>query len=105
MINSFKVSYSPEAVDDLRNIYGYIAFELLAPGAAKNQTDRIRKVIRSLDFMPERHALVEWEPWKSRNAHRVPVDKFVVFYTVDPEMRNVTILRILFSGQDIETVF
>lgn len=35
MNESFHISYSPEAVEDLRGIYAYIAFELLVPGQQK----------------------------------------------------------------------
>jgi plasmid stabilization system protein ParE len=44
----YKIIYSPEALDDLRSIYAYIAFELLVPEKAEKQMNRIRKTIRSL---------------------------------------------------------
>lgn len=69
MSNQYNVSYSPEAMDDLRGIYSYIAFELNVPYIAKNQVNRIREEVRSLDFMPLRYALVDWEPWQSMKMH------------------------------------
>lgn len=104
MSEPYLIIYSPEAADDLHNIYSYIAYEKLAPENAACQVNRIRKTIRSLDFMPERYAAVDWEPWKSRNTHRVPVDNFVVFYIVDTESRNVTVIRIFYAGQDIDDI-
>lgn len=65
MSDSYNVVYSPQALNDLKDIYAYIAQELLVPDTARNQVNRIRKEIRSLDFMPSRYALVDWEPWKS----------------------------------------
>ena len=62
MKSHFKVIYSPEAKDDLRSIASYILFELKAPQAGQNITSRIRKEIRSLEEMPERYPIVEWEP-------------------------------------------
>ena len=35
MSDAYSVSYSPESMDDLREIYAYIAFTLLVPEAAK----------------------------------------------------------------------
>ena len=49
---NYSIIYSPEALDDLRDIYSYIAFSLKAPDTAKNQTDRIRNAIKNLDFSP-----------------------------------------------------
>ena len=54
MSDVYSVVYSPEAMNDLREIYAYIAFDLQAPDAAKGQVNRLRKEIRSLDFMPSR---------------------------------------------------
>lgn len=85
MSDSYKVIYSPEALDDIRKIYSHIAFELQVPDTAKKQVNRIRKEIRSLDLMPMRYALVDWEPWKSLEMHKVPVDNYVVYYTLDTQ--------------------
>ncbi|EOS71558.1 hypothetical protein C818_00361 [Lachnospiraceae bacterium MD308] len=74
MTDSYKVSYSVDALDDLREIYAYIADELLVPETAVAQLERIRKEVLSLDFMPARYALVGWEPWHSMKMHQFPVD-------------------------------
>lgn len=102
MSDAYKILYSPEALDDIRKIYSYIAFELQVPETALNQVNRIRKQIRSLDFMPMRYTLVEWEPWKSKKMHKVPVDNYVVYYTVNDDTFEVTVIRIFYSGQDVE---
>lgn len=102
MSDLYQVIYSPVAVDDIRDIYSYIALELLAPEAAQNQVNRIRGEIRSLDFMPKRHPFVEWEPWKSMRMHKAPVDNYVVYYTVNDQALVVTVVRIFYSGRDVE---
>ena len=50
MNDRYDVVYSPEALEDLRNIYSYIAFELQVPDIAKGQIIRIRKKVKSLNF-------------------------------------------------------
>lgn len=62
MTENYKVGYSVDALDDLREIYAYIANELLVPETAAAQVGRIRNKVCSLDFMPARYTLVEWEP-------------------------------------------
>ena len=79
MSGTYFVIYSPEAKDDLNEIYSYIAYDLQAPETAEGQVNRIRKEIRSLDFMPSRYSLVEWEPWRSMGMHKVPVENFVIY--------------------------
>lgn len=104
MSDSYSVSYSPEAMDDLKEIYSYIAFTLLVPENAEKQVNRIRKEVRSLDFMPFRYSLVDWEPWKSMGMHKVPVDNFVIYYTVNDDSRTVTVIRIFYGGQDVVNI-
>ncbi len=104
MSDTYSVIYSTEAKNDIKDIYSYIAFELLVPSTAESQVNRIRKTIRSLDFMPSRNPIVDWEPWKSMGIHKIPVDNFVVFYMVDSTSWTVTIIRIIYSGRDIQRI-
>lgn len=104
MTDVFSVLYSSEAKDDLSEIYSYIAFQLLVPETAEQQVDRIRKMIRSLGSMPLRFPIVEWEPWKSMEMHKVPIDNFMVFYLVDKDSSTVTIIRIVYGGRNITDI-
>lgn len=104
MNERFNIFYSPEALEDIRKIYSYIAFELQVPETAQKQIARIRKEVRTLDFMPMRYSLVDWEPWKSMRMHSVPIDNYVVYYTVDNEKLSVTIIRVFYSGRDVERI-
>ena len=104
MTDSYNVSYSVDALDDLREIYSDIANELLVPKTAVAQLGRIRRKVRSLDFMPAHYALVGWEPWHSMKMHQLPVDNFIVYYLVDDEKRAVTVARIFYGGRDIKRI-
>jgi toxin ParE1/3/4 len=102
MSNTYQVIYSSEALEDIKNIYAYIAFELLVPDIALNQVNRIKKEIRSLNYMPMRYSLVDWEPWKGMQMHKLPVDNYIIFYLVDTEAFIVSIVRIVYGGVDIK---
>ena len=104
MTENYKVGYSEDALDDLRKIYAYIANELLVTETAAAQVDRIRKEVRSLNFMPARYTLVEWEPWHSMKMHQLPVDNFIVYYLVDDQEMAVTVVRVFYGGRDIEGI-
>ena len=104
MTENYTVSYSGDALNDLREIYTYIANELLVPETAAAQVGRIRKEVRSLDFMPARYALVEWEPWHSMGMYQFPVNNFIVYYLVDDEAGTVTVVRIFYGVRDIEGI-
>lgn len=54
--------------------------------------------------MPMRYALVDWEPWKNLKMHKVPVDNYVVYYTVNTQEQTVIIIRIFYGRQDVENI-
>ena len=98
----FDVSYSAEARQDLRDIYEYIAYELLVPETAARQAERIMKAARSLEQIPMRYRLYEGEPWHSQGLRVLPVDNYLVFYLPDETNATVSIIRIMYGGRDIE---
>ncbi|MGN0161096.1 MAG: type II toxin-antitoxin system RelE/ParE family toxin [Lachnospiraceae bacterium] len=98
----FDVTYSAEARQDLRDIYEYIAYELLAPKVAAGQTERIMKAARSLEQMPMRHRLYKEEPWHSQGLRVLPVDNYLVFYLSDETGATISIIRIMYGGRDID---
>lgn len=61
----YTIDITTQAKSDLRGIYEYIAFELLAPESAADQLDRLEESIMSLDSMPLRFKEYESEPWHS----------------------------------------
>ena len=68
------------------------------------EVGRIRAAVRKLDAMPKRHRVVDWEPWASMGMRRLSVDNYIVFYLVDDEGGTVTVVRILYSGRNIEAI-
>ena len=104
MNNKYTVIYSPEARNDLRTIYTYIRNVLKEPKTAKEQSVRIRDQIKTLDTFPERHTLVDWEPWQSLGMRKMPIDNYIIFYLTDKENQIVRIIRILYAGRNIEKI-
>lgn len=102
MSDTYRVTYTPQALEDLKEIYRYISFSLKETVTAKKHVARIRNEIRSLSAMPERYVQVEWEPWRSMGMRKVPINNFMVFYLVQKEALTVLIVRILYGGMDIE---
>lgn len=98
----FKVIISAQAENDLRGIFEYITFELLSPENAEKQLDRLEKRILSLDEMPERFPRYGKEPWYSRGLRFAAIDNYIVFYIPDIEEQTVTILRVMYSGRNME---
>lgn len=101
-MSRYKVNYSPLAKDDLRSIAAYIITTYRDRRSAKRIVDNIKAVIRSLDDMPNRFALLKTGYWQKMGMRRVAVGKYIVFYKVDEDAQTVDIARILFSGRNVE---
>ena len=98
----YDVVYSAESRQDLRNIYEYIAYELLVPEIAASQVDRIMKAARPLEQMPMRYTCYEEEPWHSQGLRFLPLDNYVIFYLPDETTSVVNIIRIMYGGRDVK---
>ena len=96
--------YSDEAFEDLDDIYTYIAVELQEKRIAANLVKRIRKEIRELEPFSEMFPLVDWEPWHSEGVRRMLVGNYSVYYLPDRKSNSVSIIRIFYSGRDIEHI-
>ena len=98
----YEVFTTEQAAADLRAIFEYIAYDLLAGQNALNQLDRLEQAILSLDEMPERYHLYDKEPWKERNLRIMPVDGYLVFYIPRSEEKTVTVIRVMYGRRDID---
>lgn len=99
---SYEITTTNQADADLRGIYEYIAFELLSPGNAAGQLQRLEEHIIGLEEFPEKFRLYEKEPWHSRGLRVMPVDNYLVLYIPDKVAEIVTVIRIMYGGRDID---
>lgn len=98
----YEVELSEQADSDLRGIFEYIAFTLLAPENASGQLDRLENGILSLEQYTMRHRVYEKEPWHSRGLRVLPVDNYVVLYIPNEDTKVVTVIRVMYGGRNID---
>ena len=61
-MEKYKVEITREALQDMEDVYNYIAIDLLSPENAMGQYNRIANQILTLDIFPERFRIMESEP-------------------------------------------
>ena len=74
----YEVELSDQAETDLREIYEYIAFELLSPDHASGQLDRLETHIERLGEFPEKFRRYEKEPWHGESCQWI-ITWFFIF--------------------------
>ena len=96
----YKVEITKEALQDMEDIYNYIAIELLSPENAMGQYNRIADEILKLDTCPERFRIMDSEPENRMELRRMLVDNYSVFYTIRDD--RVIVTDVLYTASDIE---
>ena len=82
-------------------IFEYIAEELKSPINAAHQISRIKDAIFKLDILPKRHEIYKRKKWNGIELYQMPIDNYLVFYTVDDADECVHILRVIYGGRDL----
>lgn len=96
----YTVQITENALTDMEEIYRHIAEKLQSPQNALGQYNRIAEAILTLDSLPLRCPLVQFEPERSAGLRRMLVDNYSVFYVVSENAVRVT--NVLYSASDIE---
>lgn len=99
----YKIVYNPDATLDLICIKAYIKYALKNPKAADKIWGNINKAISLLDFSPKRYAIA-YKLSDNLEVHRMPVEKYNIYYSVDDENQTITIHNIVYSGVDINQI-
>ena len=99
-MDKYTVEITKAVLQDMEDIYNYIAFELLSPDAAMEQYNRIADEILTLDIFPQRNRIMDSEPERRMELRRMFVDNYTVFYTI--RGYRVIVTDVLYSASDIE---
>ena len=99
-MEQYRVEITKETLQDMEDIYNYIAIELLSPENAIGQYNRIADEILTLDMFPQRYRIMDSEPEKQMELRRMIVDNYSVFYTISED--KVIVTDVLYTASDIE---
>lgn len=93
---NYTVNLSSRADKDIRAIYEYIAFSLMSPENADAVLSRFEERINNLDRMPKRFSVYK------NDIRCMPVDNYLVFYSVEDDAKTVSVLRVMYGKRDID---
>ncbi|MCX7843064.1 MAG: type II toxin-antitoxin system RelE/ParE family toxin [Clostridia bacterium] len=89
---------------DLNEIADYISYELKEPTTALKQLARIQEAMATLEELPERHSLVQDKYLAAKGIRKLPIDNYLLFYTVNKSANTVNIVRVLHGRRDWESI-
>jgi len=99
-----KLSYAPEAKNDLVDIKKYISDELMSPEAAQNVVGKITKRLRRLEQFAEIGTPLSSIFHVETDYRFLVCDNYLAFYRVEKNIINI--IRVLHSKRNyITTLF
>ncbi|MDR4496775.1 MAG: type II toxin-antitoxin system RelE/ParE family toxin [Candidatus Scalindua sp.] len=101
-MKTYKVSLTPDAISDLKNIYEYICDKSGHPSVAWAYIQRLKDKCHGL-----RTAAIRGQRRDDlrKNVRIFPIDKSAVAaFEVNETKQTVTILNIFYVGQDYDTI-
>lgn len=102
MDNRYEVKITQHAEESMREIAGYIAYDLLEPETAVKLLLTLQTEINSLAYMPGRIPLTPEEPWHSQGVRRMRIHNFYVYFWSDEDKCKVQVTDVVYVGRDQE---
>ena len=99
-METYKVIVDPDAEKSLNDIFMYILNNLRSPESAENTSYALLKAINSLDFMPQRYAVLPEDFLEKEGIRRMQVRNYFVYFNVDEANKRVNILDVLYVGRE-----
>ena len=100
MLN-FSLEITEAAREDIRKIHLYVAGKLRNPKAASKLADKIISSAESLTVSPKRYR-VRRKDSKGHELRYMPVDNFMIIYSVDDSNNIVKVLHIVYGRRNLE---
>ncbi len=99
-MDKYSVKLMNRALQDLDNIYSYIAKTFLEPGTAAAIAEEIENEIFSLDHMPYRCSERRHGVYANRGYRQLFVKNYTVIYRVDETNKQVLVVTVRYSASD-----
>jgi plasmid stabilization system protein ParE len=101
-MKQYTVHFTDEAWDPIEAQVRYIAIEKQAPESASRWLARLLEEIDTLEQMPQRYGLDEYQTrTHGTDVHRMVFERtYLVFYTIDQERSRVDVISFTHGAQE-----
>ena len=96
----YSVHVTQKAIYEMTEIVLYISEKLLEPNLAVKPQDRLEKEIYGLESIPLKYPLVSDKYLSDQGIRKLPVENYIIFYTVSDEKIKINIVRVLYQKRN-----
>ena len=100
----YNAAYAEEASKDLSQILWYIREELLNPTAAHKMYGLVEEKLVLIKENPYIYPLHHDDKIAALGIRFVVIGNYLMFYTINPNQPEVTIVRILYEKRNIQAI-
>ncbi|MCH5348042.1 MAG: type II toxin-antitoxin system RelE/ParE family toxin [Oscillospiraceae bacterium] len=97
----YKLIITQNFKDDLDSILEYISQQLFNSSAADRLMKKAEEKVRSIKENPFLYPIYHDEILAGKGYRYTVVSNYILFYTVDQENKIVSVLRLIYGGQNI----
>ena len=96
-MDRYEVRLMNQALQDLDEIYGYIARNLQEPGVAAELLDALESEILSLEYLPYRCSERRTGSFANSGYRQLMVKNYIVVYRIDEAHKQVLIVTVHYA--------
>ena len=96
-MDKYEVRLMNQALQDLDEIYGYIARNLQEPGVAAELLDALELEILSLEYLPYRCSERRTGSFANSGYRQLMVKNYIVVYRIDEAHKQVLIVTVRYA--------
>jgi len=96
----YKVKFTEKCLEDIEDACLYINEKLKAENAANKLRIKIKDSVKGLSTSPEMYSKTEKLDRVKRVYRKIPIDNYVLLYTVDKENKIVYISHMYYGGRN-----
>lgn len=96
----FEVEFTEECIEEMKEIYEYIANTLKENNIAKRLMKEATDRALDLAEMPERYMKIGKTDRLKREYRRIVVKNYVILYTIDKQKKKVYISRMIYGRRN-----
>ncbi len=91
----------PRAIQDIDDIYAYIALVKQAPETAREQTDRIWNAIDTLEDCPQSHQDRLVGRYAGKGYKQLLIDNYMAIFKIAETEKIVYVVTVQYQGRNI----
>ena len=96
----YKIEFTEDAREEIREIYEYISKNLVNEDAAKRLMRKMRENVMNLAEAPEIYKKIGKKDRIKREFRRMVVDNYIILYTIDESKKIVYISHMYYQKRN-----